>query len=42
MISTQDLERLIQRQDGGTPVLSLFLDMSVDSNSHLIRHSYCY
>lgn len=33
MISRQDLERLIERQDGGTPVLSLFLDMSVDSNN---------
>ncbi|HEU0014708.1 MAG TPA: VLRF1 family aeRF1-type release factor [Longimicrobium sp.] len=33
MISRQDLERLIQRQDGGGPVVSLFLDMSVDSNN---------
>lgn len=33
MISTQDLERLIERQDGGKPVVSLFLDMSVDSNN---------
>ena len=33
MISKQDLERLIERQDGGQPVLSLFLDMSVDSNN---------
>lgn len=33
MISREDLERLIQRQDGGKPVLSLFLDMSVDSNN---------
>lgn len=33
MISRQDLERLVQRQNGGSPVLSLFLDMSVDSNN---------
>jgi peptide chain release factor subunit 1 len=33
MISTQDLERLIERADGDFPVLSLFLDMSVDSNN---------
>jgi peptide chain release factor subunit 1 len=33
MISRQDLERLIQRQDSGKRVLSLFLDMSVDSNN---------
>ena len=33
MISRQDLERLIQRRDGGHPVLSLFLDMSVDSTN---------
>ena len=40
MISTQDLERLIQRQDGGTPVLSLFLDMSVDSNNKRNHHVF--
>jgi len=40
MISTQDLERLIQRQDGGTPVLSLFLDMSVDSNNKRTHHVF--
>ncbi len=33
MINTQDLERLIERQEGGRPVVSLFLDMSVDSNN---------
>lgn len=33
MISRQDLERLIQRQEDGKKVLSLFLDMSVDSNN---------
>ena len=33
MISRQDLERLVQRQNGDSPVLSLFLDMSVDSNN---------
>jgi peptide chain release factor subunit 1 len=40
MISTQDLERLIQRQDGGKPVLSLFLDMSVDSNNKRNHHVF--
>ncbi len=40
MISTQDLERLIQRQNGGTPVLSLFLDMSVDSNNKRNHHVF--
>lgn len=33
MISRGDLERLIERQDGGKPVLSLFLDMSVDGSN---------
>ncbi|HEX8393207.1 MAG TPA: VLRF1 family aeRF1-type release factor [Longimicrobium sp.] len=33
MISRADLERLIHRQNGDLPVLSLFLDMSVDSNN---------
>lgn len=33
MISKQDLERLIQRESNGRPVLSLFLDMSVNSNN---------
>jgi hypothetical protein len=40
MISTQDLERLIQRQDGGKPVLSLFLDMSVDANNKRNYHVF--
>jgi peptide chain release factor subunit 1 len=40
MISTADLERLIQRQDGGKPVLSLFLDMSVDSNNKRSHHVF--
>jgi peptide chain release factor subunit 1 len=40
MISRQDLERLIQRQDGGNPVLSLFLDMSVDSNNKRNHHVF--
>jgi peptide chain release factor subunit 1 len=40
MISRQDLERLIQRQDGGKPVLSLFLDMSVDSNNKRNHHVF--
>jgi peptide chain release factor subunit 1 len=33
MISKQDLERLISRETNGRPVLSLFLDMSVNSNN---------
>lgn len=40
MISRQDLERLIQRQNGGKPVLSLFLDMSVDSNNKRNYHVF--
>lgn len=40
MISRQDLERLIQRQNGGKPVLSLFLDMSVDSNNKRNHHVF--
>lgn len=40
MISRQDLERLIQRQNGGKPVLSLFLDMSVDSNNKRSHHVF--
>jgi hypothetical protein len=31
---------LIQRQDGGKPVLSLFLDMSVDSNNKRTHHVF--
>lgn len=33
MISRQDLERLIGRGDGDGPILSLFLDMSVNSDN---------
>lgn len=33
MISKQDLERLMQRADGERPILSLFLDMSVNSDN---------
>jgi peptide chain release factor subunit 1 len=33
MISKQDLERLISKESNGRPVLSLFLDMSVNSNN---------
>ena len=33
MISKQDLERLINREETGRPVVSLFLDMSVNSNN---------
>ncbi|MFL5382618.1 MAG: Vms1/Ankzf1 family peptidyl-tRNA hydrolase [Longimicrobiaceae bacterium] len=33
MITKQDLEALIQREETGRPVVSLFLDMSVNSNN---------
>jgi peptide subunit release factor 1 (eRF1) len=33
MITKQDLERLISREPGGRPVISLFLDMSVNQNN---------
>jgi peptide chain release factor subunit 1 len=33
MISKQDLERLLQRDGNGNPVLSVFLDMSVNSDN---------
>jgi len=33
MITKQDLERLINREESGRPVVSLFLDMSVNSNN---------
>ena len=33
MINKQDLERLISREPSGRPVLSLFLDMSVNQNN---------
>jgi peptide chain release factor subunit 1 len=33
MINKQDLERLISREATGRPILSLFLDMSVNSNN---------
>ncbi|MFL5541331.1 MAG: Vms1/Ankzf1 family peptidyl-tRNA hydrolase [Longimicrobiaceae bacterium] len=33
MITKQDLEALIQREEAGRPVVSLFLDMSVNSNN---------
>jgi hypothetical protein len=33
MITKQDLERLINREETGRPVVSLFLDMSVNSNN---------
>jgi peptide subunit release factor 1 (eRF1) len=33
MISRQDLQRLIDRQSRGLPILSLFLDMSVNSDN---------
>lgn len=33
MITKHDLERLIQREETGRPVVSLFLDMSVNSNN---------
>src|SRR3712207_1644675 len=33
MISKQDLERLLNREEAGRPVISLFLDMSVNQNN---------
>lgn len=33
MIAKQDLERILSREDDGQPVLSLFLDMSVNSDN---------
>src|SRR5512140_1134007 len=33
MVSRDDIQRLIHRQEAGKPVVSLFLDMSVDSNN---------
>jgi len=33
MINKQDLERLLNREETGRPVVSLFLDMSVNSNN---------
>jgi peptide chain release factor subunit 1 len=33
MISKHDLERLLQREESGKPVLSVFLDMSVNSDN---------
>ena len=33
MITKQDLESLIAREESGRPVASLFLDMSVSSNN---------
>lgn len=33
MINSDDLQRLIGRQSNGTPILSLFLDMSVNSDN---------
>lgn len=33
MISRQDIQRLLHRPDGGPPILSVFLDMSVNSEN---------
>ena len=33
MITKQDLERLINREESGRPIVSLFLDLSVNSNN---------
>jgi peptide chain release factor subunit 1 len=40
MISKQDLERLINRDETGRPVVSLFLDMSVNSNNKRTHHVF--
>lgn len=40
MISKQDLERLIAREPGAHPILSLFLDMSVNSDNKRTYHVF--
>jgi peptide chain release factor subunit 1 len=40
MISRNDLQRLISRKDGDLPVLSLFLDMSVNSDNKRTHHIF--
>jgi peptide chain release factor subunit 1 len=40
MISTQDLERLIEREANGKSIVSLFLDMSVDNNNKRKHHVF--
>jgi peptide subunit release factor 1 (eRF1) len=40
MISKHDLQRLIGREDGDRPVLSLFLDMSVNSDNKRTHHVF--
>lgn len=40
MISRQDIQRLLHRPDSEAPILSVFLDMSVDSNNK--RHHELY
>jgi len=40
MISKKDLQRLIDREPGESPVLSLFLDMSVNSENKRTHHIF--
>jgi peptide subunit release factor 1 (eRF1) len=40
MISTTDIQRLIQRQGNGRDILSLFLDMSVNSDNKRTHHIF--
>ncbi|HSJ05242.1 MAG TPA: hypothetical protein VK936_00985 [Longimicrobiales bacterium] len=40
MISTTDIQRLSQRRTNGRPILSLFLDMSVNSDNKRTHHIF--
>lgn len=40
MITKQDLDRLINREETGRPVVSLFLDMSVNQNNKRTHHVF--
>lgn len=40
MISRHDLERLLDRESNGNPVLSLFLDLSVNSDNKRTHHIF--
>jgi len=40
MITNNDIQRLLQRQSDGRPILSLFLDMSVNSDKKRTRQIF--
>jgi peptide subunit release factor 1 (eRF1) len=40
MITTSDIQRLLQHDAGGRPILSLFLDMSVNSDNKRTHHIF--